>query len=336
MIDRAIVVTRKTRLEELIARFNTKAQAKFYIEQAGANFVEYELEHATYQLAIDNITSELETRLKVQVIDRSFVPSFLFPPDVLIVTVGQDGLVANTAKYVGGRPIVAINPDPVRFDGLLLPFLASDFFSAGVEAVVRGSPSVRTVTMAEAKLQDGQRLLAFNDFFVGANSHVSARYAIRHRRESEEHSSSGVLISTGAGSTGWMSSVFNMTRGVAQRFGAPTTLSLKMSWETERLVFVVREPFVSRTSGARLVAGEIDAASPLVIESHMPKGGVVFSDGVEHDFMLFNSGAIVSIGIAPEVARLVVTTGTRAKTTTVSAAPQKVRRGRRSVGFSPN
>jgi NAD kinase len=308
MIERAVVVTRRTRLEELIARFNTKAQAKFYIEHAGANFVEYELEHATYQLAIDTITSALQKELKVQVIDRSFVPNFLFPPDAVIVTAGQDGLVANTAKYVGGRPIVAINPDPLRFDGLLLPFSTTDFMIA-VELVTRGKAVLQNVTMAEVRLQDSQRLLAFNDFFIGAKSHVSARYAIRHGGHSEEHSSSGVLVSTGAGSTGWMSSVFNMARGVTQTFGSRSEVSLRLPWDTPKLVFVVREPFISRTSGARIVAGEIEAGSALSIESHMPQGGVIFSDGVESDFLQFNSGAIAAIGVAPERAQLVVKHG---------------------------
>jgi len=305
-IDRAIVVTRRTRLEELVARFNTVAQAKFYIEHSGADFADYEREDATYRRALEVVHKQLARELKVQTIDRSFLTNFLFPNDAVIVTVGQDGLVANTAKYVAGRPIVAINPDPARFDGVLLPFGVDDFVPA-VEAAASARAHVRKVTMAEAKLQDGQRLLAFNDFFIGANSHVSARYALRQGKRSEEQSSSGVLVSTGAGSTGWISSVVNQTLAVAHTLGAKPSkrTSLKMPWDAPALLFVVREPFVSRASGASLVVGNIDAHTPLVIESHMPRGGVVFSDGVENDFLQFNSGAIATIGIAPEGARLV-------------------------------
>jgi NAD kinase len=305
-IERAIVVTRRTRLEDLVARFNTVAQAKFYIEHSGADFSDYELENTTYRRALDSVHTQLERHLKVQMIDRSFLTNFLFPNDAVVVTVGQDGLVANAAKYVGGRPIVAINPDPARFDGVLLPFGAHDFVPA-VDAVANGRAHVRNVTMAEAKLQDGQRLLAFNDFFVGANSHVSARYSLRLGKHAEEQSSSGVLVSTGAGSTGWISSVVNQTLAVSHMLGSKpiAKTSLTMAWDTASLLFVVREPFVSRASGASLVAGTINAQTPLVIESHMPRGGVVFSDGVENDFLQFNSGAIATIGIAPEGARLV-------------------------------
>lgn len=307
MIDRAIIVTRKTRLEDLIARFNTRSQAQFYIEQEGADFSDYANENETYHQAVDAVTSRIAKHLKVQVIDRGFIPNFLFAPDSVIVIVGQDGLVANAAKYVGGRPIVAVNPDPARFDGVLLPFGTTNFMQ-GVDAVIAQRAKLRDITMAEAKLQDGQRLVAFNDFFIGANSHVSARYRIRFGTREEEQSSSGVLVSTGAGSTGWMSSIFNMTRGVTKFLGAPPPAKseLRMSWDAPTLLFVVREPYASRASGATIVTGKITAQSELSIESHMPRGGVIFSDGVESDFLQFNSGAIASVGIAPEKARLVI------------------------------
>jgi NAD kinase len=113
-------VTRKT---ELIERFNTLAQAKFYIEHAGRNFQEYQLEDEAYRQSADVVRRSIEVGLKVQEIDRGLVPTFTFLPADLVVTLGQDGLVANTAKYVGKQPVIAVNPDPERFDGILLPFL---------------------------------------------------------------------------------------------------------------------------------------------------------------------------------------------------------------------
>jgi hypothetical protein len=37
----------------------------------------------------------------------------------------------------------------------------------------------------------------------------------------------------------------------------------------------------------------------------MPQDGVIFSDGVETDYLAFDSGAIASISVADEKARLV-------------------------------
>ena len=216
--EKVVLVTRKTRLVELIERFNTRAQAKFYIEHAGGDFSEFEREDEAYQRSLDVVRRSIEVGLKVQTIDRDLLPTFTFLPEDLVVTLGQDGLVANTAKYVGRQPIVAVNPDAVRFDGILLPFLPQQVARA-VDGVLNLRCRVRAVTLAEAKLNDGQRLLAFNDLFLGAQSHISARYRIRWNKAEEPQSSSGVLVSTGAGSTGWMSSVFNMASGVAKLVG---------------------------------------------------------------------------------------------------------------------
>jgi hypothetical protein len=156
------------------------------------------------------------------------------------------------------------------------------------------------------KLEDGQRLLAFNDLFIGARSHVSALYRITCGKRSEVQSSSGVLVSTGAGSTGWMSSVFNMTSGVAQFCGGAPVKSIRIPWEDRRLLYVVREPFVSRHSQAGIVAGLLESGESLALESLMPSGGAIFSDGMESDFLQFNSGAIARVQAAEQRARLVV------------------------------
>jgi NAD kinase len=303
--EKIVVVTRRTRLEGLVERFNSRGQAKFVIEHGGGNFRDYEVEHDTYHRALETVARAMELGPKVQVMDRSFVPTYLFSGEDVVVTVGQDGLVANTAKYVGAQPIVAVNPDPARFDGVLLPFGVEEV-GAAVRAVLGGSAKERRITLAETRLNDGQRLVAFNDFFVGASSHVSARYRIRYQDRSEQHSSSGVLVSTGAGSTGWLSSVFNMATGVARFSGRDGVAPVRLGWDEPRLLFVVREPFASRHSQAGLVAGVIERGASLEIESLMPSGGVVFSDGVEQDFLAFNSGAVATIGTAAQAARLVV------------------------------
>src|SRR4030095_13185614 len=160
--EKVVVVTGKTRLAELIERFNTRAQAKFYIEHAGGDFREYELEDDAYCRATEAVRRSVEAGLKVQLVDRSLVPTFTFLPQDIVMTLGQDGLVPNTAKYVGRQPIVAVNPDPDRFAGVLLPFLPGQTKEM-IEKVAVHRYRVRPVTLAEARTNDGQRLLAFND-----------------------------------------------------------------------------------------------------------------------------------------------------------------------------
>jgi NAD kinase len=303
--EKVVVVTRRTRLEELIDRFNTRGQAKFYIEHAGGDFGEFEREHDTYHRSLDRLRRDVDFGLPRQIIDRNLVPTYTFGSHDVVVTLGQDGLVANVAKYAGAQPIIGVNPDPERFDGVLLPFLPPDAKHA-TALVLGGTAAVRQVTLAAFRLDDGQRLLAFNDLFIGTRTHTSARYRIGVGTAAEAQSSSGVLISTGAGSTGWMSSVFNMAAGITAFAGGAEASPIRFSWEDSRLMFAVREPFVSRHSAASIVAGWIEAGHEIVLESLMPSGGVVFSDGVEADFLDFNAGAVGRVRTAPQRAMLVV------------------------------
>ena len=305
MYKKLVIVTRKTRLQELVERFNTRPQAKFYIEHAGGDFADYERENDAYRAALEVLRRSLQFDMPQQLVDRALVTTFQFQKEDVVVTLGQDGLVANVAKYAGAQPIVAINPEPSRFDGILLAFLP-DQARPAVAKVLEAKANMREVTLAAVTLQDGQRLLAFNDLFIGARSHVSALYRLTCGGKSETQSSSGLLVSTGAGSTGWISSVFNMSAGVAEFCGGAAGKAIRMPWEDQRLLYIVREPFLSRHSQAGIIAGMLEAGEELVIESLMPSGDAIFSDGMEADYLAFNSGAMAHVKAAEQHAHLVV------------------------------
>lgn len=325
---RITIVTRETRMKGLLKRWSTKGMMEFSFKRARMaaavqtgdlsladsiqssdgddDFDDLEQEDETYQNSVAFLTKELDFGMPVQVIDRAFVPNYDFGMCEAVVVLGQDGLVANTAKYVHEIPIVGVNPDPARFDGVLLPFRI-DGARHAVNRVLNHQAKTRSVSLAEVTLHDGQSMLAFNDLFIGVKSHVSARYQLRVDGREESQSSSGVLVSTGAGSTGWMSSVFNMAAGVASSMGmAAPPKPRPLEWDDRKLLWVVREPFVSRTSSASLVAGVLNEGAQLELQSMTPTGGVIFSDGIESDFLEFNSGSIARIGVAGQRATLVV------------------------------
>jgi hypothetical protein len=176
--------------------------------------------------------------------------------------------------------------------------------------------------MAKATLNNGQAMYGVNDLFIGPKTHTSARYLIRVGEVSETHSSSGVIVSTGLGSTGWLKSLLTGAEAIAQSapaiLAAPATAELfpgstskrksktppprqlakETAWDTNCLFFTVREPFPTRTTGTSLVFGRVTPDTPLVLESRMAEHGVIFSDGIEQDFLEFNSGTQAVIGIA--------------------------------------
>ncbi len=306
--DKVVVVTKKTALEELIEQFNTREQARFYLEHSGVSFAEYEASHAAYQNALARVKDALPPGTRAQWIERAFVPTF--GEGDLVLTVGPDGLVVNTAKYLDGQPLLAVNPDPARMDGVLLPFRA-DEAGGPLRLALRGEVRRKRITMARVTLNDGQTLHAVNDFFVGQRTHQSARYRLALDGREENQSSSGIIVSTGAGSTGWLRSVLAGAAGIVGAFipgpeVAETRARYGFDWEADYLCYTVREPFETRVSAAGLVFGHIEAGHHLEVTSQMPQNGVIFSDGVEDDYLEFNSGRIAQIGLADKRVNLIV------------------------------
>ncbi|MNW34289.1 NAD(+)/NADH kinase family protein [compost metagenome] len=328
-----VLITRKSRLEELVIRYNTVQQARFYIERLGADFGDYMREDQDYKIALASVQEQLAELGRVQLVNRAYVPNFIFGPNDIVVVLGQDGLVANTMKYLSGQPLVAVNPDPLRWDGVLLPFLVQDV-KAVVRDVLQGHRASREVALAQATLNDGQMIYAVNDLFIGRRTHVSARYLLQLKDRQETQSSSGIIVSTGLGSTGWLSSVMTGASRVAEQVTGQqmkwTSDQIRQSgqqwmeeeqdidqsrglemnrysrWSLPQLYFTVREPFVSRTTGGELACGCIGQGQQLRITSQMPEQGVIFSDGVEEDFLEFNAGVEAMISTADKVGSLVV------------------------------
>jgi NAD kinase len=396
--NRIVIVTRTTRLKQVLESQNTVSQAKFYIKNLGSDFDDYENEHNTYNESVQSVKRSLDDLGNIQMLDRKFLTNFIFAPDDIVVVAGQDGLVVNTLKYLNGQPVIGVNPDTSRWDGVLLPFKPADVHRV-LEETILGKRRIEEVSMARARVQNGQELLAVNDFFIGQKTHASSRYVIKYNGLRENQSSSGVIISTGLGSTGWMKSIiagasrinasiigrpFGLSQesdglteedmessaktadsevlaspanmaGAAiadmsvdmaaqesedipeksmrsqsrqlKEFAAPDhrmrresiALSKKKKtfgpselsgvvgkWSSKELMFAVREPFPSKTTGTNLIFGTVSDRTPLKIESLMGENGVIFSDGIENDFIVFNSGTEVEITLAAKSGKMVV------------------------------
>lgn len=223
------------------------------------------------------------------------------------------GLDATMKAFSGAdsrvlQSLVAVNPDPNRWDGVLLPFSLPDLGRVVADELA-GRRRVKMVTMAKACLNNGQTLYAVNDLFVGPRSHVSARYVIEVGGRAERQSSSGVIISTGLGSTGWLKSIYagwaSMTDALMPGRNR-AAVDGSFAWDRVALHYFVREPFPSRTTQTALVLGQVEGDDVLRLHSEMAENGVIFSDGVEADFLEFNSGSVATIGVAERQGMLVV------------------------------
>ena len=276
-MDRVVVVTKPTRLEELIAQYLTEGAAQFSLESQGKSIEPYRVEDATYRAALAEIHRQIPNDLSVTTVSRRDVPHFLFRDNDLIVACGPDGLFIHLAKYVGDQLVLTVNPDPRQVAGALMLFPPSAVGKA-IAQVRAGTHQVERLPFAKAVVDD-RVVWGIGDIFIGRRDHISARYEISFDGRQEVQSSSGIIVSTGIGCPGWIRSIATMAAGL--HFGRlPRALEGLPSATDAQLVFVVREPFPSPDTGVSIVTGRVFPSEPLRVTSTMPTGGCIFSDGV--------------------------------------------------------
>ncbi len=290
MTPRLCVVTRKTELELLLMEHATFEQARFYLSTRGQDIDEVKARDERFRRVLERVTGAVPRSWRQARLDRADIDRFLFEPDDVIVVVGQDGLVANVAKYLRGQPVIGINPEPERYDGVLVPLAVEAASARLYEAAAERRVHCELRTMVEARLDDGQRLLALNEVFVGCRTHQSARYEIAHGGEEETQSSSGIVVSTGTGATGWARSIH---RGRTTKVALPSP-------EERRLTFFVREAFPSVATGTAVTDGVLGETETLCVTSRMSGDGVIFGDGIEADRLPFGWGSRATLRVAEE------------------------------------
>jgi len=288
-----VFVTRETDYELLLARRATREQARFFLQSRGQQLSGVEECHNRFQAALQAARAKVPSEWRQAHVRRADLDRFLFSPEDIIIIVGQDGLVPNVAKYLSGQPVVGVNPLPDVYDGVLVR-TSVDELALILEAAVNGDARVEQRTMAEALLDSGERLIALNELYIGHRSHQSARYEIRLDQAAENQSSSGIICATGTGATGW-------ARSIMEAIHSEVTIGP----EDRALAFFVREPFPSISTGTSIRFGKL-GSDALVITSRMNEGGVIFADGIEKDFVAFDWGRRLTIKIAPQALRLVV------------------------------
>jgi hypothetical protein len=290
LAPRVVVVHRRTELEELIARHGTRGQVSFFLTSRGQDLGEVEERHRATRVAMESVNRAVPLDWRRGTVERADLDRFLFAPDDLVVVVGQDGLVANVAKYLDGQSVIGINPEPSRNPGVLVqhaPAAAAD--------LIRGQGTIERRTMVEARTDDGQELLALNEIYLGHPSHQTARYRLTAPgAAAERQASSGLIVATGTGSTGWCRSTW-LERHSALELPAPTD---------RRLLWFVREAWPSPATGVRCTEGELQGdALEITVETD---GLVAFGDGMESDRLTLTWGQTVQISEAGRELSLVV------------------------------
>ncbi|MEU0411532.1 hypothetical protein ABZ307_27450 [Streptomyces griseorubiginosus] len=293
LAPRAVLVHRTTEYEELVAHHGTHGQAAYFLSSRGRDIREVAERHERAQRALAEVTAAIPLTWRQARVERADLDRFLFAPEDVVVVVGQDGLVANAAKYLSGQLVLGIDTEPGRNPGVLVRHRPRDT----AKLLTAAGAQVDELTMVEAVADDTQRLVALNEIYLGAAGHQTARYRLGLEGDGgvvEAQASSGVLVGTGTGATGWLRSVWQ-ERGARLRLPEPTE---------NRLVWFVREAWPSPATGTSLTAGELPARARLrlTVESERL---IAFGDGMEGDAVELTWGQTVEVGVCGERLRLV-------------------------------
>ena len=284
LAPRVVVVSRRSELDELLIRHGTIAAAAYFLRQRGRDLDEVMARHEALQAALTTVGAAVPPAWRRGLVTRDDLPRFLFAPEDVVVAVGQDGLVANVAKYLDGQPVIGVDPEPGRNPGVLVRHTADTVGSL----LKAGEYTTRDLTMVAATLDDGQELLGLNEVYIGHPTHQSSRYLLSTSDgQAERQSSSGVVVGTGTGATGWCASI------ARQRADSPDLPGP----EEPALCWFVREAWPSPATGVALTSGRLVAGDALMVTSEGERG-VIFADGVETDHLTLAWGQRVTIGIS--------------------------------------
>lgn len=291
---RVVIAHRASEYDELMARHGTRGQVTFVLGTRGRTIDEVDVGHDALTTARTTVGAAIPAGWRRASVERAELARFVFEPGDIVVAVGPDGLVANLAKYLTGQPVIGVDPR-AGFNAGVLVNHSADAVAALLPRVAAGEARLLERTMVEAVTDDDQRLLALNEVFIGQVGHQSARYSLTVGGIRERQSSSGVIVGTGTGSTGWCRS---LQRVQAPGMRLPEPDSRSLTW-------FVREPWPSPSTDADLVAGQLDADRELDIGIES-EGMVVFGDGMEEDRLTLGWGQGVRVRRAREVLRTVV------------------------------
>ena len=297
LAPRAVLVHRTSEYEELLTRHGTHGQAAFFLSSRGRDIREVAERHQRVLRALADVSAAVPSQWRQARVDRADLDRFLFAPEDVVVVVGQDGLVANAAKYLSGQPVIGIDTEPGRNPGVLVrhrPDAAAALLPAAAFARPRGRGAHhgggghrRRPAAARAQRDLPRR--------PGSSDRPLPH---RLRRQRHRSGSAGLLRRPDRHGHG--------SHRLAAFAVAPAREPLPPCRRRAdpRLVWFVREAWPSPVTGTSLVDGELCGSQRLRITVESDRL-VAFGDGMEGDTLELTWGQSVSVGVADTALRLV-------------------------------
>lgn len=204
----------------------------------------------------------------------------------LVISLGGDDHFKYVSHFLENEVIAGINSDTFSSEGNLCYFTDA----ADVLAAIKGKFTVENWTRLQASVNGEKVQKATGDYSLGEYvEQFMSSYAIEYRGDKEEQKSSGVMVMTGAGSSGW--------GGDEARYLHPEGIAFPRTARIAR--FIVKTPHHGKYSGLTMLEGVIEAGEELIVHSLNKRQGIVAVDSLENYEFNRPRTAVIKISETP-------------------------------------
>lgn len=212
-------------------------------------------------------------KINFQLYNRDKLNKSHFKNKHLVIAVGGDGTFLRAAHFIDRQLLFGVNPDMKNKEGFFMKSNKKDF-EKKLKMIIGGDAKIKKLPRLEAFVNNKKiETPALNEFFIGARkSYHAAKYILQIGDRKERHKSSGILITTPAGSYAW----------------AKSCCSKVMPLDSKNFQFVVREPYEGSVfKNYELKYGILDKNQHIDIISEM-LDGIIVADSVSKEYSFNN------------------------------------------------
>jgi NAD+ kinase len=260
---RKVLVVQKKSTYQIQAQEHKEARFLKLIEEGNEVVNRVKIAHEEHMETLTAIQQELTSRgIEFQCLWRSQMERLVDDVD-LIISVGGDGTFLDASHAVFDLPVLGVNSSSSSSFGHFC-LAKKETFAATLDAIEAGQLSPLEILRLEVYINgEPVRELVLNEVLIAhSNPAATSRYIIAVGDMKEEQRSSGLWISTPAGSTGSMRSAGGVI----------------MPIDDHQYQYFVREPCQRPGQHWQLLMGLVSGTTDIRITSEM-RTGEVYIDG---------------------------------------------------------
>lgn len=228
-------------------------------------------------------------RISYAFAERDRLSKKQFKNKEMVIAIGGDGTFLRTSHFVDNQLLLGVNSDPKNKEGFFMKFDKKNF-ELEFKKVIEDKLTIRKFSRLEAWINDKKiGTYALNEFYIGSRkSYHSAKYIIKVGNKKEIQKSSGVLVTTPAGSYSW----------------AKSCCGKSLPLNSKNFQFMVREPYEGKIfKNYKLIYGILNKNQHVEIISEM-LDGVIVADSVSKEFN-FKEGSEATIRLSNKKIRII-------------------------------